>query len=45
MVEDVKVPLLPESVSDAVVSKWHKNVGDLFLKGRLLLSLKLIRLC
>jgi 2-oxoglutarate dehydrogenase E2 component (dihydrolipoamide succinyltransferase) len=25
---EVKVPVLPESVSDAVISKWHKKPGD-----------------
>lgn len=25
---EIKVPTLPESVADAVVSKWYKNVGD-----------------
>jgi 2-oxoglutarate dehydrogenase E2 component (dihydrolipoamide succinyltransferase) len=25
---DIKVPVLPESVADATVSKWHKKVGD-----------------
>jgi 2-oxoglutarate dehydrogenase E2 component (dihydrolipoamide succinyltransferase) len=25
---DVKVPVLPESVSDAVIAKWHKKPGD-----------------
>jgi 2-oxoglutarate dehydrogenase E2 component (dihydrolipoamide succinyltransferase) len=25
---EVKVPLLPESISDATVSTWHKKVGD-----------------
>src|SRR5688572_10991638 len=28
MAIEVKVPLLPESISDAVVSTWHKKVGD-----------------
>ena len=28
MAIEVKVPLLPESVSDATVSTWHVNVGD-----------------
>lgn len=28
MTIEVKVPLLPESVSDATVSVWHKKVGD-----------------
>jgi 2-oxoglutarate dehydrogenase E2 component (dihydrolipoamide succinyltransferase) len=25
---EVKVPVLPESVSDATIAKWHKKVGD-----------------
>ena len=25
---EVKVPVLPESVSDAVIAKWHKKPGD-----------------
>lgn len=28
MAIEVKVPMLPESVSDATVSTWHKKVGD-----------------
>ncbi|MFZ2314867.1 MAG: 2-oxoglutarate dehydrogenase complex dihydrolipoyllysine-residue succinyltransferase [Gammaproteobacteria bacterium] len=28
MAIEVKVPLLPESISDATVSTWHKKVGD-----------------
>jgi len=25
---EVKVPILPESVADAIVATWHKQVGD-----------------
>ena len=25
---EIKVPSLPESVADATVLQWHKNVGD-----------------
>lgn len=25
---DIKVPVLPESVTDATIAIWHKNVGD-----------------
>ncbi|MEE4329365.1 MAG: biotin/lipoyl-containing protein, partial [Wenzhouxiangella sp.] len=25
---EVKVPNLPESVSDATIAKWHKKPGD-----------------
>lgn len=28
MATEVKVPLLPESISDATVSVWHKKAGD-----------------
>ncbi|HEX4045027.1 MAG TPA: 2-oxoglutarate dehydrogenase complex dihydrolipoyllysine-residue succinyltransferase [Gammaproteobacteria bacterium] len=28
MTIEVKVPMLPESISDATVSTWHKKVGD-----------------
>ncbi len=28
MATEIKVPVLPESVSDAVIATWHKNVGD-----------------
>ncbi|HEU5280387.1 MAG TPA: biotin/lipoyl-containing protein, partial [Gammaproteobacteria bacterium] len=28
MAIEVKVPMLPESVSDATVSTWHKKAGD-----------------
>src|SRR4029078_11031954 len=28
MAIEVKVPLLPESISDATVSTWHKKAGD-----------------
>ena len=28
---EVKVPVLPESVSDATIAAWHKKVGDAVL--------------
>src|SRR5690349_2695651 len=28
MAIEVKVPMLPESISDATVSTWHKKAGD-----------------
>lgn len=40
MVEDVKVPVLPESVSDAVLSKWHKEPGDAVQEGDVLAELE-----
>ena len=40
MVESIKVPLLPESVSDAVISKWHKQVGDTVAEGDVVAELE-----
>lgn len=40
MVEDVKVPVLPESVSDAVLAKWHKAEGDFVQEGDVLVELE-----
>ncbi len=37
---DVKVPLLPESVSDAVVSLWLKKPGDKIAEGDVLCELE-----
>src|SRR5690606_31068789 len=28
MATEVKVPVLPESVSDATIASWHKKAGD-----------------
>ena len=28
MATEIKVPVLPESVSDATIATWHKKVGD-----------------
>ena len=28
MLIEIKVPVLPESVSDATIAAWHKQVGD-----------------
>lgn len=28
MAIEIKVPMLPESVADATIAAWHKNVGD-----------------
>ena len=28
MAIEIKVPVLPESVSDAVIATWHKKAGD-----------------
>ena len=28
MATEIKVPVLPESVSDATIATWHKKAGD-----------------
>ena len=28
MATEIKVPVLPESVSDAIIATWHKKAGD-----------------
>lgn len=40
MAIEVKVPLLPESVSDATVSTWHKKVGDAVSRDENLVDLE-----
>lgn len=40
MTIDIKVPMLPESVADAVVATWHKQVGDAVEAGDNLLDLE-----
>ena len=37
---EVKVPLLPESVSDATVASWYKKVGDVVKEGDVLCELE-----
>jgi 2-oxoglutarate dehydrogenase E2 component (dihydrolipoamide succinyltransferase) len=37
---EVKVPVLPESVSDAVIASWHKQVGDAVSRDENLLDLE-----
>ncbi len=37
---EVKVPVLPESVSDAVVSNWYKQVGDTVTQDENLVDLE-----
>ncbi len=37
---EVKVPVLPESVSDAVIAAWHKKVGDAVSRDENLLDLE-----
>ncbi len=37
---EVKVPNLPESVSDATVAKWHKKPGDAVARDENLVDLE-----
>lgn len=40
MTIEVKVPLLPESISDATVSVWHKKAGDTVSRNENLVDLE-----
>lgn len=40
MAIEIKVPALPESVSDATIALWHKKVGDSVSSGESLLDLE-----
>ncbi|MEO6226320.1 MAG: dihydrolipoyllysine-residue succinyltransferase [Thermomonas sp.] len=40
MVIEVKVPVLPESVSDATIASWHKKAGDAVKRDENLLDLE-----
>lgn len=40
MTIEVKVPVLPESVADATVSSWHKQVGDSVKRDEVLVELE-----
>ena len=40
MATEVKVPVLPESVSDATIASWHKKVGDAVKRDENLLDLE-----
>lgn len=37
---EVKVPLLPESITDATVSTWHKKVGDAVKRDETIVELE-----
>nr|MDQ2971804.1 dihydrolipoamide succinyltransferase [Pseudomonadota bacterium] len=37
---EVKVPVLPESVSDATIAAWHKNPGDAIKRDENLVDLE-----
>lgn len=40
MAIEVKVPVLPESVSDATIASWHKQVGDAVARDENLVDLE-----
>ena len=40
MAIEVKVPVLPESVADAVIASWHKKAGDAVKRDENLLDLE-----
>ena len=40
MATEVKVPVLPESVSDATIAGWHKKVGDAVSRDENLVDLE-----
>lgn len=40
MATEIKVPVLPESVSDAVITTWHKKVGDAVRRDENLVDLE-----
>ena len=40
MATEVKVPVLPESVSDATIASWHKQVGDAVKRDENLVDLE-----
>ncbi|RMH94734.1 dihydrolipoyllysine-residue succinyltransferase [Lysobacter pythonis] len=40
MATEIKVPVLPESVSDAVIAGWHKKVGDAVKRDENLVDLE-----
>lgn len=40
MSHDIKVPVLPESVADAVVAKWYKKPGDAITRDEKLVDLE-----
>lgn len=40
MAIEIKVPLLPESVSDAMVANWHKKVGEVVKRDENLVDLE-----
>lgn len=45
MATEVKVPVLPESVSDATIASWHKKAGEAVKRDENLVDLKPTRSC
>ena len=37
---EIKVPVLPESVNDAMIINWHKQPGETVLQDELLVELE-----
>src|SRR3990167_4229445 len=40
MTIEIKVPMLPESVTDATIAKWYKKVGDTIARDENLVDLE-----
>ncbi|HEY5774974.1 MAG TPA: biotin/lipoyl-containing protein, partial [Xanthomonadales bacterium] len=40
MSTEIKVPVLPESVADATIAKWHKKPGDSIRRDENLVDLE-----
>ena len=40
MATEIKVPVLPESVSDATIATWHKKVGDAVARDETIVDLE-----
>ncbi|HET7664323.1 MAG TPA: biotin/lipoyl-containing protein, partial [Rhodanobacteraceae bacterium] len=40
MATELKVPVLPESVSDATIADWHKKVGEAVSRDENLVDLE-----
>jgi len=45
MAIEVKVPVLPESVSDATIATWNKKAGDAVSRDENLVDLERTRSC
>ena len=40
MTVEIKVPMLPESITEAVVAQWHKKQGDFCHEGEVIAELE-----